>query len=89
MKVTPFYVGQKVICIDGSQWYDSTTGYPVNGPEQDKVYTISGFDDDYLKLNGFDQEDSFCPKYFRPLEQLKFPLMKYSKVMEEQLISEN
>ncbi len=91
--IKPFYIGQKIVCVvdtsDGSEWlYNDNTSAP--GPTNGDVVTVIGYDkNDDVMLLEYPIGEGYDPKEFRPLKQLKFPLMKYSKVMKEQLISEN
>mgnify|MGYP001612907500 CR=1 FL=1 len=96
IKITPFYIGQKIICVDDNNQYNNTC-IINNKVVKDQEYIVRGFNFDGVLVFGitdnyylWDKEEAgFNADRFKALEQLKFPLMKYSKVMEEQLISEN
>ncbi len=94
MNLPPFYIGQKVICITSSQWYNEQTGEPCSGPKRNDICTIIGYENvnlygyEFPLLEGYDNE-GFEYRNFKPAQELKFPLMKYSKVIEEELVSAN
>ncbi len=105
MNLPPFYVGQKVVYITGINapkdsihivkdiWLNDCgkcwvidIGIIIN-PHHGKYgkFQCSNCREVYMTTC----KDGWMATSFRPLEQLKFPLMKYTKVIEEQLISEN
>lgn len=47
-------------------------------PACGEAYPVLAYNQEYWDANSF-----------RPLEEMKFPLIKYSKVLEEQLVSSN
>ena len=105
MNLPPFYVGQKVVYITGlnapKDSIHTVKGIWMNNCGNCWAIDI-GIEivDHKGKYNHY--HCSQCSKKywavskggwqansFRPLEQLKFPLMKYTKVIEKELVSEN
>ena len=93
MNITPFYVGQKIICIvDTSHEYMWVyeNGSPAPGPQKDEPVTCDGYDSNQrVLLREYKIGEGYNPSAFVPAQQLKFPLMKYTKVIEKELVSEN
>ena len=84
----PFYVGQKVICIDAKIRH---IPFPIALKEGD-IYTIIAIT--YKKLDGiglvlkevdsFDPEWGFYADRFKPLSKQPFSEITYSKVSEKE-----
>lgn len=91
----PFYVGQKVVCINEKGWVEVFPFKEVvcDGPKLNEICTIRDFDQSgYLLLVGYPGgfDDGFYPAAFVPFEQ-NFQSISYEKVLEneQQLISSN
>ena len=55
-------------------------------PQRYENVNLYGYE--FPLLAGYDNE-GFEYRNFKPAQELKFPLMKYSKVIEEELVSAN
>lgn len=88
----PFYIGQRVVCINEADWFCAETGNQVRGPKYGDVCTVSGYEaEEYVLLHGYSQTsfDGYNVSEFRPLPEAKLESVTYSKVLEEELISVN
>lgn len=104
MIITPFYVGQKITYIGNSNsWYDND-GNPEPGPKREESLTVMrSYIEPATGLWAIDLKE-YPPKssddgyvcetidhqmLFVPIIEAKFPLISYSRVMEEVLVGEN
>ena len=75
----PFYVGQRVVCINEVSWFCEETNKEVRGPKNREICTVSGYEDEnFVLLVGYSQTsfDGFNIQEFRPL-------------LDEELVCEN
>lgn len=98
--LSPFYIGQKVVYITGIYHPKNTIYtikdiikypcgcYGIDIGEKD-TYGISICGDHNSYLNTPSNIAYYDSNSFRPLQELKFPLISYSKVLEEQLVGSN
>lgn len=94
----PFYVGQKVVCVDDTNQCNDTVescqGYVVEGQKLTvKDFSRAGGVRFYEVFGGYHygdgEEAGYEPKRFRPLEEQKFPLISMTKVLEEVEVCSN
>jgi hypothetical protein len=84
-----FYIGQKVVCIDSGN-----RTLPCNNLIKDNIYTIKGFTFNgngvlLKEVLGFHPSAGFWADRFVALKEQTFPLLTYSKILKEVLISSN
>lgn len=94
MNIPPFYIGQKIVCINNSGWYNINTG-ETYGPYYKEVCIVTGYENielygyKYPLLNCYGNEGGFDFMEFKAAQQIIFPLMKYSNIIEKEIISAN
>lgn len=94
MKITPFYVGQKLVCVAPAWgcWRSHITHASVRGPRKGTVVTCDGFDETgcvLLKEYQLNPAEGFECIHFRPVQEQKLALVTYSKVLEEVPVGAN
>lgn len=96
----PFYIGQKVVCNRGALWF--LNDEIVVGPKKDEHviiknlynHPIDGWIIDLVEYPSSNIEEYFIVVEdgefnFKPLQEQKFPLISYSKVLEEVEVGSN
>ena len=87
MNFAPFYIGQRVVAVDAvpnskikngqhytiSDCYYAPSGNPIANGKSYWYVGVVGFDNNCLR-----------PSIFAPLEQKKFPLMKFSEILKKE-----
>jgi len=82
-----FYVGQKLRCLNNYGWcHDHFEHIELPGPNHNEEVTCIGYAKEgyvLLKEHAYDPS-GFTESEFEPIEELKLPLISYSKVLEKE-----
>lgn len=87
LNLPPFYVGQKVVCIE-SKWIGEHPLIFIEEPLKDKTYTVNYIDYDefyniwFIGLTEMNQEDEFLSSCFAPLQEVPAPLLTFEQIKQ-------
>jgi len=93
IKIPPFHKGQKVVYVGPEVLINIETGERRKGLSKEITYQviqccyINRFGAWYIKIVG-EEEHNFNQEFFRPIEKIDLPLMKFSSIQEAELVKE-